>query len=106
MKAGEVESSNLAIAYHLRYLYVLSKPLPNLYLYLLFLTPFAVSYSVFLRYSLFDGEMSLWTLKAKYDLYLVEMQKYNKTAAKTSVLDSFLVHLLIGLPCNGFAIFK
>ena len=74
-------------------------------LFVIPLIPFAVSYSLFLRYSLFDGEMSLWTLKAKYDLYLVEMQKYNKTAAKTSVLDSFLIHLLIGLPCK-FAIFE
>ena len=105
MKAGEVESSNLAIAYHLRYLYVLSKPLPSLIFICYSSHTFCCILLFFLRYSLFDGEMSLWTLKAKYDLYLVEMQKYNKTAAKTSVLDSFLIHLLIGLPCK-FAIFE
>ena len=62
--------------------------------------------SIFLRYQLFDGEVSLLTLKAKYDLYLTEMQKFNTSATKGSVLDSFVIHSLMGLPCNAFAVFE
>ena len=93
-KLHTVESASLALMFYLRYY--------NVATIALFLT-FCFYH---IRYSFLDGEMNLWTLKAKHDLYLVEMMKYNKSAAKNAILDSINIHLIMGLPCNAFAIFE
>jgi len=61
--------------------------------------------SIYLRFLFFAGE-NLSSLQAKYDNYIKNiMIKYNKEAAKYSILYKMNIDFLMGVPCKSFSIF-
>jgi len=64
----------------------------------------SVALTYYLRWMLYAGE-KLSSLQGQYDSYLKQVVKFNREAAKQSILDKVLIDLLVGVPCETFSIF-
>ena len=65
----------------------------------------SVALGMHLRWLFLEGE-KLSSLQGKYDVYIKQMAKYNKEAAKLAILDQLNVNLLMGVSCESFSIFE
>ena len=63
------------------------------------------SLSTHIRWLFFAGE-KLPSLHEKFKIYLPQIAKYNKEAAKLAVLDASAIDLLMGLRCESFSVFE